>query len=70
MKIVHNVEVRRMMLECGLTQNELAGLLGVSPARVSQQLSKPLLPQAKEKYLDCLREQYARYKYMLNRENR
>lgn len=70
MKIIHNIDVRKMMLDCGMNQNGLAGALGITPGRVSQQLSRPLPTATKEKYMACLEEQYTNYVYQRNRENR
>ena len=58
------------MLDCGLNQAGLAGVLGITPGRVSQQLSKPLTVAVREKYMACLNEQFTNYMYQRNRENR
>ncbi|MCI1953541.1 MAG: hypothetical protein LKJ37_00965 [Ligilactobacillus acidipiscis] len=70
MKIIHNTDVRKMMIDAGMNQTALAGALGITPQRVSQQLSVPLTSTAKEKYMACLKEQYTNYMYQRNRENR
>lgn len=70
MKIIHNADIRKMMIDAGMNQTSLAGALGITPQRVSQQLSAPLTSTAKRKYMACLKEQYTNYMYQRNRENR
>lgn len=54
MKHIQNVELRKAMLDYGLNQRDLAGLLGVSETAVSKQLARPLTKKARRKYWQLL----------------
>lgn len=67
MKIFYNIEIRKLMLESGMTQSDVANALGVSPQRISAIMAQDMNERQKQRFIDLLEPLAVKNRYEIER---